>query len=97
MPKNSKSNNNPPGSAKTPKSGNPLENYFGDSTKKRKMSSSDLTGASPPAKKIDTDVTTPPAGKKENEDPTTYTPTSEKVCKHLDSQLSDMEKRLETT
>ena len=100
MSKTSKSNNNPPGSAKTPKSGNPLENYFGspvESAKKRKKSSSDLTGISPPTKKIDTDENTPPMEKKENANPTSSTPTSDKVCKHLDSQLSDMEKRLETS
>ena len=98
MSKINKSNNPPSTSVKTPKSGNPLENYFGspvDSTKKRKMSAHDLTGISPPAKKIDKDETTPPIGKKEEDK--TSTPTSDRVCKHLDTQLSDMERRLEAS
>ena len=96
MSKINKSNNPPPASTKTPKSGNPLENYFGspiDSTKKRKISSHDLTGISPPTKKMDRDETTPPTDKTE----ACKMPTSDKVCKHLDTQLSDMEKRLETS
>ena len=98
MSKINKSNNPPPASVKTPKSGNPLENYFGspaDSTKKRKMSSPELTGISPPAKKMDKEDTTQTieVHKKDK----VSTPTSDKVCKHLDTQLSDMEKRLETS
>ena len=98
MSKINKSINPPPATNKTPKSGNPLKNYFGspiDSTKKRKMSSHDLTGISPPTKKMDRDETTPPMEKKEIDK--TVTPTSDKVRKHLDTQLSDMEKRLETS
>ena len=113
MSKINKSNNNPSGSAKMLISGNPLENYFGspiELAKKRKMSSHDLTGISPPAKKLDKDETTPPVNKMDKDEATTpseqkekkvkektSTPTSDKVCKHLDSQLSDMEKRLETS
>ena len=60
IPANSQTN-------KTPKSGNSLEKYFGspvdsDSTKKRKMSTLDLSGdsGSPPAKKMDKDKETAP-------------------------------------
>ena len=91
--------------AKTPKSGNSLEKYFGspaesDSTKKRKMSTLDLSGdsGSPPSKRTDKDKeqmeitsSTTKVYKEET------TPSSKKVCKHLDNQLSDMEKRLETS
>ena len=34
---------------------------------------------------------------KSNTSTTTTTPSSERVCKHLDNQLSDMERRLETS
>ena len=82
----SKSTKNVSTTVKTPKSGNSLEKYFGspDSSKKRKMSSLDLSGTngSPPSKRQDKDESTP---------------SSEKVCKHLDTQLGDMEKRLEAS
>ena len=82
----SKSTKNVSTTVKTPKSGNSLEKYFGspDSSKKRKMSSLDLSGnnGSPPSKRQDKDESTP---------------SSEKVCKHLDTQLGDMEKRLEAS
>ena len=97
--------------AKTPKSGNCLEKYFGspadsDSTKKRKMTTLDLSGnsESPPAKRTEIDESPSnkmtadvdsPTPRQMNKD--TTTPSSEKVCKHLDNQLSDMEKRLETS
>ena len=101
MSKNNKSTNSSTAATKTPKSGNSLENYFGspiDSAKKWKMSSLDLSGNSPPAKKLDKDETTPPSNdKRNNVETSTSTPTSNKVCKHLDTQISDMEKRLETS
>ena len=47
------------------------------------MSSQDLSGnGSPPAKKLDKDEATP---------------TSDKVCKHLNTQINDMEKQLEAS
>ena len=101
-------------SNKNPNRRNSLDNYFKspsdpNSTKKRKMSSLDLSGSSgsPPMKKdnkgtekkmgeVITNVDT-----EEKSNPststTTTTPSSERVCKHLDNQLSDMEKRLETS
>ena len=82
----SKNNKTVSTTVKTLKSGNSLEKYFGspDSSKKRKMSSLDLSGnnGSPPPKRQDKDESTP---------------SSEKVCKHLDTQLGDMEKRLEAS
>ena len=100
-------------SNKNPNRRNSLDNYFSspsdpNSTKKRKMSSLDLSGnsGSPPMKKDNkgtekkmdeetgTDVVTE---EKSNTSTTTTTPSSERVCKHLDNQLSDMEKRLETS
>ena len=79
--------------SKTTKSGNSLEKYFRspESSKKRKMSNLDLSGNSdsPPTKRLDKD--------KESKDETVLSPSSDKVCKHLDTQLSDMEKRLESS
>ena len=77
----------------TPISGNSLDKYFSspDTTKKRKKTStSNSNSGSPPAKKMDKEVLSP----KETEK---VTPTSDKVCKHLDTQLNDMEKRLESS
>ena len=105
----SKGNKSTAAIAKTPKSGNSLEKYFGspadsDSTKKCKMSTLDLSGnsGSPPAKRTDKDKEW--EEREENVSPTTKkldkeetTQSSEKVCKHLDNQFSDMEKRLETS
>ena len=62
------------------------------------MSSLDLSGnsGSPPTKKENKG-----SMKETHADQTsstsTTTPSSERVCKHLDTQLSDMEKRLETS
>ena len=110
MPKGIKST-----AAKTPKSGNSLEKYFGspvdsDTIKKRKMTTLDLSGnsESPPAKRAEIDES--PSSKRTGGDTVsgdtpetnqvnkdTTTPSSEKVCKHLDNQFSDMEKRLEAS
>ena len=94
MSKGSKAKNTPATSNKTPSRGNSLDNYFPADTetgKKRKMSSLDLSGNNG----------SPPAKKENKEDPENKgkesTPSSERVCKHLDTQLSDMEKRLETS
>ena len=105
MPKGNKSTTV---AAKTLKSGNSLEKYFGspvdsDSTKKQKMSTLDLSGnsGSPPAKRTDKitdqDINGSPSTKKPDKGKDETTLSSEKVCKHLDNQLSDMEKRLETS
>ena len=103
MSKANKTRNHPNNqTVKTPKSGNPLENYFdSDSSKKRKMSNLDLSSdnGSPPTKKLGKD-SSPKKGRSPTNDRSPKqecTPTSDKVCKHLDTQLSDMEKRLETS
>ena len=92
-------------STKTPNRGNSLDKYFGspaesDSTKKRKMSTLDLSGnsGSPPAKKENKEILNEPDAINEQKTNTnSTTPSSERVCKHLDTQLSDMEKRLESS
>ena len=81
MSKINKPNNPQTAAAQTPKSGNSLEKYFGspvDSTKKRKMSSLDLSGnsSSPPAKKLDKMKPPPPMVTKRDKKETT-TPTSD--------------------
>ena len=83
-----------------------------DTTKKRKKSSSSPNQYSPPAKKMDKSQDPPTKKMDKSQDPTDpdgeqspqaqlkeneKTPTSDKVCKHLDNQLNDMEKRLETS
>ena len=102
MSKNNKFKNNTaaPTSTKTPNRRNSLDKYFGspadpESTKKRKMSSLDLSGnsGSPPTKKENRETVKESGGEPEQK----TTPSSERVCKHLDTQLSDMEKRLETS
>ena len=54
---------------------------------------------SPPAKKVDLEKSESQEAYKAHDSVTRdkSTPTSDKVCKHLDSQLNEMEKRLETS
>ena len=81
-------------------SGNSLDKYFSspNTTKKRKKSStSNSNSGSPPAKKMDKEVLSPKVTGTVTPSTSTTTPTSDKVCKHLDTQLNDMEKRLETS
>ena len=101
-----KNNNNYKNSPSAPKEvstakGNSLEKYFGspDITKKRKKSSSSPNSDSPPAKKMDKSqvITNLDPNKNGDNGENEKTPTSDKVCKHLDHQLNDMEKRLETS
>ena len=86
----------------TPNRGNSLDNYFGspadsDSNKKRKMSSLDLLGnnGSPPAKKENIEVDKEVSNDKDKQNKDPLTPSSDRVCKHMDTRISDMEKRLE--
>ena len=99
-------NNNHKNSPSIPKElstakGNSLDKYFGspDTTKKRKKSTSSPNSELPPAKKMDISEnnTNPDPKAKDIIVDNDKTPTSDKVCKHLDHQISDMEKRLETS
>ena len=84
-----------------------------DATKKRKKSMDSSSNKTPPPKRVEGEkkehepnqssprlVEEEKNSKKEQKSPpktSTMTPNSDKVCKHLDTQLTDMEKRLETS
>ena len=99
MPKNNK-NSTP--KEKNTTSGNRLENYFcsPEGSKKRKSTSMEPSNrTSPPAKKMDVEKEDLMNDSKPQDRSAQVkgTPTSDKVCKHLDTQLNEMEKRLETS
>ena len=86
----SKNNKNNTPKEKNTISGNCLEHYFCSpkTSKKRKNTSMEPSNnISPPAKKAEI----------EKEGMTGNTPSSDRVCKHLDTQINEMEKHLETS
>ena len=98
----SKNNKNSTPKEKSTTSGNRLENYFcsPEGSKKRKSNSMEpSTRTSPPAKKMDLEKGETMNDSKAHDKAVQEkgTPTSDKVCKHLDNQLNEMEKRLETS
>ena len=92
----SKNTKNSTPKEKTTISGNRLENYFcsPEGSKKRKSNSMEPSiKTSPPAKKADLEKMNPIDDNKPSETmQDKNTPTSNKVCKHLDNQLNKMEK-----